>query len=260
MLEFNGVSSSSFPVVVKSINRQMLPMTKDNYQDMPGMDGSHLFPDKLNDRFISVEFGVIEKSIPDLRYAVREITEWLYTAQREKLIFDDEPDLYYMAKVSNQIDLEPLVRAGRFTLVFRCQPYAYATLTQYNSLLYDVGNLYDDGLIYDNPDSFDWLYPSQFSTLYNYGQQTPFNFQIVGTVTNPKITNLTTGLVLNLPSIIDQTLIVKADKYIVTKAGVNALKDISGDFIQLAKGDNQLQFEGSSANATVTMQWKNKFL
>lgn len=119
---------------------------------------------------------------------------------------------------------------------------------------------YDTGLIYPNPESFEWLYASQFSTLYNYGQQTPFNFQIVGTVTNPKITNLTTGLVLNLPSITDQTLIVKADKYIVTKAGVNALKDITGDFIQLAKGDNQLQFEGSSPNATVTMQWLHKFL
>jgi predicted phage tail component-like protein len=261
---FNLIHSSTLGLVMRSTNRQLLPATRDEYVYSTMVDGSYHFPEGLEDRFIEVEFGFVESTTKNLRLKARKIADYLYTTQRQVLSFDDEPDKYYMAKVSNQLDLEPQIRAGRFTVTFRCLPFAYANANAYDNdpaLLYDNGVQYDSEEMYDNPTGFEWGYSRHRSGLYNYSNhKAPMKLKIEGTVTNPKIVNESTLEEISLPSISSGTLEFDSEKEIVTINGVNALKDMSGVFLMLASGDNGLVFQGSSPNATVTYQWKHKFL
>ncbi|TVZ81294.1 putative phage tail component-like protein [Aeribacillus composti] len=121
-ITFNGVHSRTFNLVMLTSKRPLLPENKDTYIDIPHRDGSILIPDKsAKDIIIEVEFLI--KRPANLYEAARNISRWLITDDRVPLIFDDDPDYYYNAKVYGNIELEKVVKSGRFTVNFRCEPY-----------------------------------------------------------------------------------------------------------------------------------------
>lgn len=123
---FNGSHSNSFGVVAKSKNRQVLPAANDVYLQIPSRDGSYLIAGELSDRIIELECGLDGVTLEDLRIKMRAIAAWLNTGARVQLIFDDEPDKYYLAKLNGSIDLSQKFVLGEFSLSFKCEPYAYA--------------------------------------------------------------------------------------------------------------------------------------
>lgn len=58
----------------------------------------------------------------ELRQKVRDVAFWL--SGNGNLIFDDEPDKAYTAKVISQISLDQFVTTGMATVSFQCQPFA----------------------------------------------------------------------------------------------------------------------------------------
>lgn len=128
-LIFNGRHSSEFGLIMRSKDRTVLPSVREDYEYLPKRNGSIHFFHGIDDRFIEVEFCFVEKNMPSLREKVRKIAGWLFTTSKEKLIFDDEPDKYYMAKVGNQISLDQFIYTGTFTVIFRCEPFAYVDKT-----------------------------------------------------------------------------------------------------------------------------------
>jgi predicted phage tail component-like protein len=108
-----------------SVDRTVLPAPNDIYLQIPNKNGSYLFSRGSLDRIIKVDCSIFANSLPGLRSTVRQIAAWLYTRQRVQLVFDDEPDLYYMAKIEGGIGLEQITTDGMFTLIFRCEPFAY---------------------------------------------------------------------------------------------------------------------------------------
>ncbi len=129
---FNGTHSSTYGIVMKSINRQVLPTSNDTYLQIPGRHGSYLFSGELTDRIIEIECGLTKSTLENLRSGMRDIAAWLYTTDRESLVFDDEPTKTYRAKVEGQIDLEQMFVLGKFTLQFRCEPLAYGAVQTVN--------------------------------------------------------------------------------------------------------------------------------
>jgi len=123
---YNGKHSDTFGIIMHSKNRVMFPARNDKYEEIPGRDGSILFPGAFADRFIELECGLAKKSLSELRKTLRQIAAWLSTSGKAQLIFDDEPDLYYLGRIANQIDLEQTMALGRFTFQFRCAPLAFS--------------------------------------------------------------------------------------------------------------------------------------
>lgn len=124
----NGIHCSSFGVAMVSKDRTVLPQSNDIYTEIPGRNGSYLFDRELADRNLSLDCGLLTNNATELRTTIRQISAWLYTKQRVKLVFDDEQDKYYLAKCVGAIGLDQVqtVRMGKFTLVFRCDPMAYS--------------------------------------------------------------------------------------------------------------------------------------
>jgi predicted phage tail component-like protein len=110
---------------MRSKNRQLLPASNDSYVQVPGRQGSVLFPRELQDRYIDLDCAFIEKNFPDIRIRAREIAAWLHTVDRAILSFNDEPDRYYRGKLATQVDFEHMATMGQFSLTFRCEPLAY---------------------------------------------------------------------------------------------------------------------------------------
>lgn len=123
-ITFNGVHSSTFGLGAK-VKRPLLPGNSDNYISPPGGAGSILFPGKPRDRFIPVDFGFMPASKALFRAKVWEISAWLYTEERKVLTSDDEPGKYYIGKVEDEVDLEQAFLLGKFSVVFRCESFAY---------------------------------------------------------------------------------------------------------------------------------------
>ena len=110
---------------MRSKNRQLLPEPNDRYVQVPGRQGSILFPGGLADRRIEIDCAFRGNKLPDLRIRARGIAAWLHTTDRAILSFDDEPDKYYRGKLLTAVDFEHLAALGEFSLVFTCEPLAY---------------------------------------------------------------------------------------------------------------------------------------
>ncbi|ABO51107.1 phage putative tail component [Desulforamulus reducens MI-1] len=122
---FKGRHCSEYGVIMRSKNRPILSGVNDSYLQIPGRHGTYLFGGELADRTIDLECAILAGSLPDLRSKFREISSWLYSPKRENLVFDDELDKYYLAKLDGQIDVEQARATGKFDLKFRCEPLAY---------------------------------------------------------------------------------------------------------------------------------------
>lgn len=126
-ITFNNQRSTNFHLAILDSKRPILPKNKDEYIDLPGVSGSVLIADKsLEDVTVTVEFLIDTPENKNLYKLARDIGQWLYTTDRTKLVFDDDPDFIYQAKVENEIMLEKIIRFGKFEVEFRCCPPKYA--------------------------------------------------------------------------------------------------------------------------------------
>jgi len=112
---------------MRSKNRQLLPETNDRYVQVPGRNGSILFPRELADRRIDIDCAFVGSSLADIRTKARDIAAWLNTTDRANLSFDDETGKTYKAKLASAVDFDHIGKMGKFTLAFNCEPLAYGT-------------------------------------------------------------------------------------------------------------------------------------
>lgn len=113
-------------MLMRSVNRQLLPGNNDAYVTIPGRDGSLLFASGHGNRVISINCTIKGNSPEDLQAKARDAAAWLHTKDYAILSFDDETGLYYKAKVASQIDFENITKTlGTFDINFNCEPFAY---------------------------------------------------------------------------------------------------------------------------------------
>ena len=117
---------------MRSKNRQLLPEPNDSYVQVPGRQGSILFPRELADRRIDIDCAFVEPSLADIRAKARDIAAWLSVTDRASLSFDDETGKTYKAKLASAVDFDHIGRLGQFSLTFVCEPLAYGTETTTN--------------------------------------------------------------------------------------------------------------------------------
>ena len=116
--------------------------------ELPGASGVHdSDSDEYTLRSITMKIQYIGTSYEELRTRARQIASWLHTKTWVKLIINDEPDKYYLAKVTNEIDLDSLWESGTADVIFDCQPFAYSI----NETIVEFNAEGDTNKIFDNP-------------------------------------------------------------------------------------------------------------
>lgn len=124
----NGQHSSVLGIIMASKTVPILAGSNDAYLQVPGRDGSYLIPRELADVPLPIECGIKTANAIALMTAKRQIAAWVFSRQKVQLIFDDEPDKFYMVKYVGEIGLSKMSSPGmgQFTLIFRCEPTAYS--------------------------------------------------------------------------------------------------------------------------------------
>lgn len=109
-----------------SAPRPIMAQNKDEYIQLPNTSGSILIEDgTLNDILITATFVLKETSREVAISTGYQIGEWLQTIGRKKLIFDDYPSRYYLAKAHTQTIMNPeegFESIGEIVVEFRCDP------------------------------------------------------------------------------------------------------------------------------------------
>ena len=120
---FANTHSSAYGIYAKSINRTIAPSLRKNEFVIPGRHGTIDYGLNTYDkRLISVELNLIKNKLTDLRKQARDVAYWL--SKTGMLIFDDEKDKAYQARVYSEIDIEQIATRGISTVIFECQPFA----------------------------------------------------------------------------------------------------------------------------------------
>ncbi|NLY46803.1 MAG: hypothetical protein GX053_12580 [Tissierella sp.] len=120
---YANIHSSEYELYVRSDNRTITPSLRKNDFVIPGRHGTIDYGlNTYETRLITMELSLVRKTMLDLRVQARDIAQWF--SKSGILVFDDEPDKAYQAKVYANIDIEEIRAYGKARVTFECQPFA----------------------------------------------------------------------------------------------------------------------------------------
>ncbi len=237
---FNGKHTREMNILVTGLKIPLVSNMKDTYESVPGRDGNILFPGWLDDKRMECTLGV--RCARSERIAkLREVARWLYTKERKQLIFDDSPDVYYMAKVSGQVDVEHLQGISLVKVAFQAEPFAYSV----NKTSVSKQITASDKQI----------------TLVNNGTYDVFPVIKVSNA-NTNSLSLTLGNdKLNISNALQTSdiLTIDCDEMTVLLNDTNVLDKTTGTFLSLQPGTNVMTVEAQNT-LNVSVEWRERFL
>ena len=128
--QFNGITSKNRKIKTRLTSWQASPALRNFYETVPGKAGIADFGCDSGGRIITLTCYIYpQKDFTSLASVLDSISQWLDpTAGFKQLVPDEIPDRFFLARLSEAVDCERLLRsAGTFTLKFICpDPHAYA--------------------------------------------------------------------------------------------------------------------------------------
>ncbi|WIF94312.1 distal tail protein Dit [Caminicella sporogenes] len=258
---FNGKHSSEFGLIMKSINRSLLPQRRITEEVVINRHSSYKFENGYSDRIIQIQCSLADRDIGLRRQKLREIAGWL--SIEGQLIFDDEPDKYYIGRLDSEIGLTVNTLFDRFTLNFRCKPFAKSTyINEYVILDSDVVLYSDIPVGYDLQNNF-YVTNNVNGKIYNFGTyETDMIVEIDGTAKQIIIGTDTETFTIN--NIAEKTYVDTENMicYTIDIFGKkqNKLQDFEGVFPKLKTGENNIYIKGTALNCNVFFNFRNTYL
>ena len=118
---FKGIHSSHYGIVYKPESRVLMPTARRNTVVVPGRSGVYSQTDgDYDERIESFVCGFVKRGATLSATTARQIAGWL--SGTGKLVFDEEPHLFYLATI---IDAPPLSlhrNYAEFTITYTANP------------------------------------------------------------------------------------------------------------------------------------------
>lgn len=266
-IEYNGIESLNFNLVCKSVKRPLIPSIRTTTISIYGKSGIIDYDNNdYNTKQIIMRIAYVGKSYIELRERARDIAAWLSIGKWSKLIINDEPDKYYLAKVVSEIDLNTLKRLGEADIIFECQPFSY--------YLYDTAfdPTWDDmDITWETADM-----PWSMVESYQFRNSGSFTFDNIGTKTidykSPQgskslikingtwntINIRLNGKIISYIKAGTGELIIDNVEMEVYLNGANKLINIDGDidsFLPIIPGENTIEITGVGLNIAITIDF-----
>lgn len=130
MASFKGITFNNIPmpyfVHVKNIKHRILPTISQNLLTVGGRAGSYDYGNVVGNREIDIDIQIITPEPNVLPAYLAILSEWLYYEDARELILGDNPNRYYIAKISGDTDITEDFVVGEGTLKFVCtDPFIY---------------------------------------------------------------------------------------------------------------------------------------
>lgn len=271
--EFNGIDSASYNLVCKSVNRPILPVIRPRMMEIYGKSGTIDYGGgEYATRPITMHIGYIGTNYIDLRSRARSIAAWLSTRKWAKLIINDEPDKFYLARVINGIDFETLNRVGEADIVFECQPFAYMAIDTGSDPTWEESDFpWETDIPWNMVQAYQFTATSENEfTFYNPGtyeigcnspQGSKFDIIISGSWSTLLLT--LNGNTLEYTESGSGELVIDNINMTAKLNGTNKLSALEGDidsFLSIIPGENTITVSGSNLNITVTIDFRPMWL
>ena len=152
-ITFNGKHSyKDFGIIIEE--KKILPPPKVKIKEtVPFMSGTYDFStigtngeQVYSEREIQIKFGLTTHQKQRLYILYSRVLEWLQDTGRQKLIFDDIPDFYFLAEVEAASDFEEVIAFGNLTVKFVAQPFKIGVSEEGNNQLWDPFNFEMDAM------------------------------------------------------------------------------------------------------------------
>ena len=275
--EYNGTHSyDAYGIYIKSSNRSILPALRKREIMISGKHGTYDFGENTYDnRIVSVDIAYIRDTLNDLRLHARDIAAWLSQTSYKELIFDDEPDKYYLAKIYNDIGLETLYTLGEATIQFECQPFALYVVTSAEDIYLDDTVPLDSDILLDSGDDYTYTLADVDSNdivtvVYNgntelgLGAEEGAQFDIIVTGTFSVFSISMNGKTLTYTeNCVAQTITIDNVNATVKNGAVNKLSMTTGDiadFLKLIPGNNIITISKIGGDADFTFDFRSQFI
>lgn len=266
--EYKGVHGSEYGIYCKTEKRSLLPALRRREFEIYGKSG--IIDIGNNDyapKIMTVKLTYIGANLVDLRSKARLLASWLNSSTWGKLIFDDEPDKYYLARVKDGIDLSNILMAGEMTVEFECQPFAYMCTSTGSDPTWDEA---DFPWITDIPWNMVQSYQFSATGTTNYTFEHPgtqeigcyspqgskFDIIVSGSWTTLELT--LNGKTLEYTESGSGLLVIDNVDMEVKLDGANKLSKLDGDvdsFLSVVPGENTIEISGTGLNVTVTIDF-----
>lgn len=234
VIDSNNILHPLGVMVLRDSRLELLPSTRDNTDEIPGMHGEFDFGTEFNSRAFDLHVATNEGYVPlEKAQLQRLFAKYLDPTKGAKtLIFTDDIEKTYMVKYSGKIDVTQYPTWFEFTLPFKMSnPFIIGS---FEKSLTGSGVLVNNGTF-----------------------ETSLTIEISGPVSNPSLTigGQTLSYTGAVPS--GQTLVINScgGTGTVKLGGVNAMAGYNGIFPSLPPGNTNV-----TASNNITIRWKDKWL
>lgn len=243
------------------------PPIRDYTVSIPGRPGAYYFGSDIDP--LEFNLPLIIKPQEDryrLSAAIRKMVSVFIDSygkpKRIKLIYDYEPDKYYLAQYSGSLPIDRYFRMGKFELpLIAYDPHAYSVLQSTEEIRWqDMIPWMSDIPINFKKTSYT-VTNQQVLTAENYGQRVvrPV-IEINGSANN--LTFTINGERFYLGSFTNSTFLIDAERYAVIKDGQNFLFQMQGNLekLELIPGANAIPIGGSNLNINIAFKYRAKYI
>ncbi len=262
MIKLNDQPPSTWGLIPLTGHSHPFPETRDYTAQMVGDDGSYYFGSDYGNRNFEFPIGYINYDRHMIQRNLREFMSVLLDRKgkpkKVKLTFDHEPDKQYWVRYSGNVPINRLLQTAEFTLPLT----AFDPMAEFITEMYNVTWGSDDiPMQSDISPQRDYEFTvTSDSTLVvdNFGtvELKPL-IEIDGSADS--LTLSANGESFSFGQF-SGVITVDNDRWVVTKDGVNYLNSMSGDFITLLTGDNDVSVTGTNMNVDIHFKIKPKYL
>ena len=242
------------------------PPVRDYTVSIPGRPGAYYFGSDIDPIQFSLPLLVKpQENRYELAVAIRKMMAAFidpYGKPKEvKLIYDYEPDKYYLARYSGSLPIERYLSMGKFELpMIAYDPHAYS-IVETDDLTFDSEIPFESDVTFDIGDYGFAINTPQSINIDNYGSLVARPvIEISGTATNLTLT--LNGESFLFGSFSNASFLIDAEHYAAMKNGQNFLFELKGNMerLELLPGTNAVNITGSNLNINISFKIKAKYM
>lgn len=242
------------------------PPIRDYTVSIPGRPGAYYFGSDIDPLEFNLPLLVKPKEDRyELAAAIRKMVAAFidpYGKPKEvKLIYDYEPDKYYLARYSGSMPIERYLRMGKFELpMIAYDPHAYS-VAETNDITWDSDIPFESDILFDIGDYTFTINNPQKISIDNFGSLVvrPV-IELSGSATGLTLT--INGESFSFGDFTNASFLIDAERYAVIKNGQNFLSGMKGNLerLELFPGGNSINISGSNLNINLLFKFKAKYI
>ncbi|QIW17172.1 distal tail protein Dit [Bacillus thuringiensis] len=243
------------------------PPVRDYTVSIPGRPGAYYFGSDIDPLQFNLPLIIKpQENRFELAAAIRKMVAVFidpYGKTKEvKLIYDYEPDKYYLARYSGSMPIERYIRMGKFDLpMIAYDPHAYSIVESTDGIRWGDPIPWMSDIPISAGDASYTINSPQSISLDNYGALVVRPVVIIsGSAEN--LTFTLKGERFSLGTFTNSTFLLDAAHYTVIKNGSNFLFQLQGNLekLELKPGANAIQIGGSNLNVNITFKYRAKYI